>query len=317
MTRNNDNEQPSERPTVAAWPPSRLPVPRVFRPRIDAIDGEVLVLELPSAAASDVVTIPEELFLRELLDIDLGDVGSISEFTAQFGLLLYSRAREIGSGSAAQRFWSPRRDLEQIRRDLTEELRSEMTRLKAAGTSEESARRAGRPIVALLLSVQAQLESGRGPGAISVHADDFRLLAAEYRDLARIWLDTAMGASVHREKWESPHLEPPEDPPAFLSTRLDGDLRRFTPRLFPAKDAGVGRLEETWSLDAALAAQLFNDIVEPPAYRRCALEDCGRVFARARGRSERGRHRSDAKFCSKSCADLAMKRRQRARRSSV
>jgi len=300
---------------VTAWPRAALPVPLVFRPRIRDIDGDVLVLETPSQSVGDVRAVPEELFLRELLDVDLADPTSIAHFTSEYGLLLYSRARQIGNHGAEQRFWSPQRDLQEIRRALIAELRDRSAGRDGSPRSALAGDRKALPIVTLLRSVQAQL-AGRYPAdSITLHIDDFRLLATEYRDLVRIWLDFALNTDDHRAAWESP-LQVPDDPGAFLGSRLAPDLRRFAPRVVATgSGAGASDLDRTWSLNAALAVQLYNDIAETPAYRRCSLEDCRRVFARARGRSEQGRHRSDAKYCSKSCADLAMKRRQRARKS--
>ena len=302
---------------VTAWPGSPIPVPGVYRPHIRELDGDVLVLEMPSLSASAVISLPQEFFLRELLDVDLSDTRSITDFTREYGLLLFSRARHVGSRGAEQRFWSPQRSLEELRRSLAQELQAH------AGGSGRDPRSAAAdpemlPVVALLRSVHAQLVGAYPAGVMVLHVDDVRLLAAEYRDLVRIWLDFALGGEEHRTRWESPHLPVPDDTAAFLASHLEPDLRRFTPRAVPvAPSASATDPNHTWSLNAAIAAQLYNDLVERPAYRRCALDDCSRVFARARGRSEHGRHRSDAKYCSKSCADLEMKRRQRERKSST
>lgn len=300
---------------VRAWPCSMLPVPSVFRPHIRELDGDVLVLEMPSPSATALIDVPEEFALRELMELDLADAPSIAHFTSEYGLLLFSRARRVGNRGVEQRFWSPHRDPEELRRLIAQELQEHAARTgrdpRAAAADPEML-----PCVALLRSVHAQLVGGYPAGVMALHVDDVRLLAAEYRDLVRIWLDLALGGDDHRVRWESPHLTLPADTAAFLENRLAADLRRFTPQVVGvAGGSGAVELDRTWSLNSAIVAQLYNDIAEGPAYRHCALEDCQRVFARARGRSEHGRHRSDAKYCSKSCADLAMKRRQRERRS--
>ena len=75
------NEESQLRITV--WPGAPLPVPRVGRQKVDLLEGEFLHFRRGAfgRGALGVVELPDELYVRELLDLDLDDPQQICDFS--------------------------------------------------------------------------------------------------------------------------------------------------------------------------------------------------------------------------------------------
>lgn len=66
----------------------------------------------------------------------------------------------------------------------------------------------------------------------------------------------------------------------------------------------------------AMLVQIRNDIATKTAWRRCANEMCGDLFARQQGRAEAGQNRSSGvRYCTKACAKAQVQRERRRRLS--
>ena len=76
-------------------------------------------------------------------------------------------------------------------------------------------------------------------------------------------------------------------------------------------------LPET-TLYTAMAVQLFNHVAENAAVQQCANESCERFFVRQRGRSKFGQYRTQGvKYCSSSCAKAQAQRKLRKRQAEA
>jgi hypothetical protein len=65
---------------------------------------------------------------------------------------------------------------------------------------------------------------------------------------------------------------------------------------------------------SAMVLEIANDVTAGTAWRRCANEPCGQLFARQQGRAEAGQFRTEGiRFCTKSCAKAQMSRDLRRR----
>ncbi|SRR6266545_380732 len=71
-----------------------------------------------------------------------------------------------------------------------------------------------------------------------------------------------------------------------------------------------------FSLYGACLLELAQHLLEGREYRNCANESCGRLFSMQEGRSSRGRHRTDAMYCSRTCALAQAQREHRRRQAS-
>jgi hypothetical protein len=274
------------------WPPNRKSDPR----------GPLksgLVVEVP----------PEELYLRELMELDLADSDAILEFTRRYGRMDGEHWELLGA-----RRWRWR------------------------GTPREIER------IDELLSTYTVPDGDFG--GVS-HLEVFRVHARLLRDAVRLWTEATMTGSVREalRRWES-FAPPPQDSPVLRDAaglRADDDegyARRqaaefvvefLTPALAPYHPRFEVRVGgELWlsgapapRLYSAMVLQLYNHIAEGARYRHCANENCGRIFVRQRDRAQQGRYRTEGslKYCSRKCAWAAGQRawrdRQRKRKQAL
>ena len=254
-----------DKPTIWVWPGSTIPLPESYRggdtlPGKD--DGELRACE-----------VPEEFYLREVMDLDLSSAEAIVEFCRLWGDLgLLCHEHEVYRGFIA------------------------------AYEAEYS-----YPV-----DVDAE------PVAPTDPIVRFRAVAKVVRDMTRIW-PANQGALSFAElatSWESPGTPPasPADALDRLSIGLNLALQPF--QVHAVVEPGgqeSGTLEPT--LLSVVCLQLANDINDKPGYSRCRNENCGRLFARQRGRAQAGQYRTvGVEYCSRSCALAQSQRNWRRRR---
>jgi hypothetical protein len=244
---------------VATWPLDRLPVPRAERWRRVRVNGDLLIGSTKGAIAAH---LPDELYLRELLDLDVADAQAVATWCGRFGPL---------GGT-----------------DFT------------------------------LLPAKA-----RPPAEAAYTLDVFRYHAVTLRNLVRTWDAFTSGQAVDAlvGGWEPGGARRSASSRADLARVL---LRDFGATLSAAlvplhaeiaiTPIGVQPGAKATNTYTAMAAQLWNQVVEGEGYRRCANETCGRLFYRQRGRSEHGQHRTTSlRYCSRECARAQVERERRRR----
>jgi hypothetical protein len=264
---------------ITTWPGSVVPVPPV-RVRPVELNGDWLDFDTDALAASDLVEIPDEMYLRELRELDLSEPEALLKFASQYGQLnvwgLETGFSELGS------------------RDDFPALRTR--------TELEADDRAG---------------SGKSP-AFS-HVNGYAAHAIVLRNSAEIWhhyLNAGDAFDVSELQWEGLDLmgyrQPINTAEAlnYLADTLYAGLADFRPHvLLDGVEQWAGRPAET-SLFAALCLQLMNHITERAPYRRCANETCRRVFVRQRdGRARYEIQRTEGvRYCSRRCANAQTQR---------
>jgi hypothetical protein len=253
---------------------------------------------------------PEELYLRELMDLDLDDTQAIVEFTRRYGRFEQERWELLPQWYT--RNWRQRGEALELER-----------------------------IDELFASYRG---SGREHVGSASHPEVFRLYARILRDAIRLWTEAAMTGSIDRAlgAWESSLPKPPDSIPTreavglgpgddevfarhraaeFLVNLLNDALTPYHPRLelnVPGVAWQIG--VPAPGLYSAMVLQLYNHIAEEAQYRRC--ENCDRIFVRQRDRAEQGRYRTEGlRYCSKRCAWAAGQRKwrenQRKRKSAA
>jgi hypothetical protein len=290
---------------IASWPCGPVPLPPIEVPTLTHFDGNVMGFDAPVRWP---VELPMELYLREVVDLDLTDTEAIRAFSGRFG--------PIGLP-----------DL----KDLTpEEAMSHAGPFRAKGLT------APRPEALAEMRRRVVAETPTGGNALGASRtflllDEFRLHVRLMRDLAHIWQAHQAGegyASV-TEQWESYDFGITELLGVsalnletlllwFLASSLNHGMRDFRVRL------GVESIDDTLvnrsrggaasSLYALLCLQLWNHVVEDATYRRCQNETCGRLFVRQRGRAKHHQYRTEGVlYCSRECARAQAQRGLRRR----
>lgn len=225
--------------------------------------------------------LPTDFYLRELAQVEIGDLESVAELTRSFGAFCGL--------------------------DLAELEPSTRVRLNLPPTAEVDAMRRQVQRSAVLHRSEIE-EHQRALG----HARDTWLWLADSDDLdrldlaANLWSPEGMahayGVMGTDGRADAIRL-------AKFTAELNAGLRRFS--------VGLGELElrpEPITIYAASCLQIYNHIAERATVQTCQNEMCGRRFVRQRGRSRYGVHRSEGvQYCDKSCARAQAQREYRRR----
>ncbi|MFI5642937.1 hypothetical protein ACIA8H_36855 [Streptomyces goshikiensis] len=96
-----------------------------------------------------------------------------------------------------------------------------------------------------------------------------------------------------------------------LASTLNSALERFS--------IGIGGLDERYPTVLSVAfLQLYNHLAENATIRECANENCRRPYVRQRGRAEYGQNRTTGtKYCTRECARAQAQRQHRRRKASA
>ncbi len=289
------NNPPEPMFRLSAWPPGPLPLPQLLvYPLLPVTPDGFLARDLSQARPRGgqrgrAVTVPDELYLRELREMDLDDAQQVAAFVAAYGPLGQPDWRELpGAYLPGQ-----------------------------------------PGVLALIEQAFAGYLAERGhakrPPGLS-HLEEFRVHARLLRDLVRI-LEAYQGLLTLDQveaQWESRWVTPElwrsagiREALAFMAECLHQPLRDFHARLEIHEEpwTGHGLLEAVPSLYAVLCLQLWNHIAEQTPYRVCQRPDCARLFVRQQGRARYDQHkRSGSLYCTVQCARVVASRRFREER---
>lgn len=240
------------------------------------------------------VAVPDELYLRELQDIDPFNVQDILRFTRTWGRLGAPDSTELGDEVWRWREFDP--------------------------------------VWAIVGQRLGEVPDAGGKHSIHwndrpwAHANEFTAHAIRLRNATQIWLryQETDGALDDLEwlPWEGtsiggrPAPTTPGDALNYLAVAINGGMRAFRPHLrIEGVDNQLGRTR-TATLYEAMAAQLMNHVSSGARYRRCANEKCGRLFVHKRSGDQRKydiKRSEGIKFCSTSCSSAQTQRQYRRR----
>lgn len=314
------------------WPDMMLPVPRVQR-GLYVHAGEGAIVECDRAQPA---TPPDELYLRDLMNLDLENCDEIASFCTRFGALRlsYRPTRRVQDVVGRYKEWNDGAF------DTSPEALEDFVRWEYEGATErdliqeasqtETIIRAVHATFALRENLRESTDPFRTLDAF--HADDFRLRAEELRDMVRILLALQGETRLHDAALEARHTlrgDSFDHQVLWLLREVNNGLDSARPRLIaqgspldsPFLELTGGRWfgaldpdDEVTSLDSALCIQLFNAAVATPHYKVCAFEPCGQLFIHQRGRSRHGGHSASSMYCSRECARAEQKRKERAKK---
>jgi len=293
------------------WPPAPILVPPVRVDEVDLTDEGFLEFSSTAYRRAESLddapewvglrTVPEELYLRELVDLDLEDSRAIAEFTLRYGRLgVYD--------------WA----------DLPVERRRWPAELRAVDALLKRHLRPGETLVDRRFS----------------HVEEVAVHARVVRDATRLWTAYREGRDLSGvvADWESilapptvaddlrhevqRHKVSPEESLAravgdFFPLLFDAALRPYHVRVEARSQAAqaIPFGFPQGNLFSALCLQLRNHMAENAKYRRCRNTTCGRLFVNKR--SSRGaqpaafKRRKGVEFCSDACMWAQNKRDRR------
>jgi hypothetical protein len=264
---------------VTVWPGGPIPVPKMTPWSIQVLDGRFLYYDIPQPE----VALPEEMFLREVMDCDPADPETAIRFTTTCGVL-------TGFGERTFEYLPP-----------TETYRGPFPGLLHVAAQYAETANLHPNYVVSLEAVRLHLGALRA----MVRHWDAHLAGAPPEALVAAWIREGMSVLPdEREAWR------------VFGAHLNAAIRPFQAHIELASPDGIGVLagRPSANLYSALCLQLMNEMAASSTFRRCANETCGRLFVRQRGGSRYGQHRSDAMYCTPECARMQAQRQYRRRK---
>lgn len=314
--------------SVRPWPDRALPIPAVEVRRYACLGDSIVIQEAPPRS----VVPPDDLYVWELMRLDLNDPVAIAHFCSTFGevrLTLSPVDQLNGPDGLLTDFRAYAHGFYLYERDAVEPYLTQLNEETPTPTEFDTKRlESATAILGAIqasMRVQESLDSSRGfrvvqnhlpEDAEGFHVDDFRLAASELRDMTRILLALLGEPGMYEQGLEARHVQRGDtfsEHVSWFRGCVDAGLRSMPPRLVDDRAEDATSWPPKASLYTALCVEYFNAIVEAPHYRVCDLQGCAQVFVSQRGRTTKGGHRSDAIYCSTSCARAAAKRASRAR----
>ncbi len=284
---------------ATVWPGILPPVTRIDTLGPYYLDGDIIRLDLEHADIRT-VDIPDELYLRELWDLDLTDPTAIITFTNTYGRLGHLHPIPMRQHPKSERPLNadtPLLDGQTIRLlgvKVPDERKLHGDSWHREVTDHPSMRHWGAVEIGLAISNGIQ------------HIDTFRAWAETFRILVDIY-DRYAGLEAEEDEVE--HL-------AIVLTEL---LQPFSPTIQIRHewdlDTEFDPFEDTYPrLESVLALQMYRHLAADDVYLRCENEPCGRLFVHQRGRAKHNQYRGlGVKYCSKNCAKAQVERDRRHR----
>ncbi|MCG2808433.1 MAG: hypothetical protein L6413_09260 [Coriobacteriia bacterium] len=271
-------------------------IPAVPVYRIVERDGE-FYSATPDLPDEPYAEFEDEFYLRGLFDLEIADSDELIAFLRRYGQLSYP-----GRGWADLREWDPAAEV--------------WAPLMLTHTRQRVEER-----IAQLVSTRELPSFTTWTFRELYHLDEARIRISRIRNMARavVYLDDVIDAAELKTMWEAGLDAAPSDKDEarkYVADSLSAALSTLHPSVSLLGEV-VRRREST--LYAALAVQLYNDMVDGVQFRKCPR--CSRLFVRHRGRTgglqpQRRGGAGAVRFCSKQCTDANASRELRRRRSA-
>ena len=270
--------QKVEVPRVWAYPMRRVGDSFVYDPQQTFMDERGVYQEKLGHS----VQVPDELYLREVLALDLADEDALFKFVEEYGPLGYK------PGKSCLPYLIPAHFLENLEIGLHYDPEVDVLCQSVA-------------------SVQAHLRCIRD----AVRLYEVQTAQMTLEELESTWELDELGVAC-------PTDGPAVD--RLLAVIVNQGLLPFQVgiRLVGIDDEPWQVGLTAPDIYSCLCLQLFNHIAEEAIYLTCHNERCGRLFVRQQGRSEKGGHRTTGvMYCSDYCARAQGQRELRKRKAAA
>ncbi|MFF0043628.1 hypothetical protein ACFYRG_47015 [Streptomyces mirabilis] len=276
------------RPTL--WPGSTIPVPPLTRRVKNVRVKGNWILWTPAPFEDRIsVELPEDFYLRELMELPADDLEGAAQMMAAYGPL----------------FGIDRDDLSLDSEDVYEKLQDIP---EAGGDQQPHPFGVHRDLVAIYVrtaqdAITTWLACQREGGLeelVRPHVTEETLA------------DLRSQTQHHEQPW-------PQSLKELRELLIDAELtalQEVLNRALGRFSIGIGDLSDRYPTVYSVAfLQLYNHLVEGATVHHCANERCGRAFVRQRGRAAYRQHRTTGvKYCSRECARAQAQRELRRRR---
>ncbi|MFH8295433.1 hypothetical protein [Streptomyces sp. NPDC018059] len=277
---------PRFRPTL--WPGTPVPAPALEPVEGVQVDGDFIVWHGSSLHRQPAkVSLPEDFYLRELRELDPGDMATVATWMSTYGL--FCRAGE---------------ELDLVNWTLEAE-----AEVNALGKREHPQRGGW--------SMHRDL--------VSIHVQEAQEAVATWLACQREGgLDALIEPDITEEnlaqvRESDPAVRDLDDLRELEEWFRLGQLKNSLNAALSSFGVGIGSLGDRRPTIYSVAfLQMYNHIAENAVIRQCASETCRRAFVRQRGRAAYGQNRtSGIKYCTRECARAQAQREHRRRRKAA
>jgi hypothetical protein len=279
------------------WPGEVPPVSHVETLGPYRLDGEIIRLDLEHAEVYT-VDIPDELYLRELRDLDLTESAAIIGFVNTYGRL----------GHRHPTLPRDNPDLNQLVKELAVHQPGPIIQLLGVNVPNESTLdwESWREEV---------VEHPSNAGRSEWETRQFIADGIQHIDTFRAWAEAfhILTETCHRYLG----LDADEQRFILFAVVLEELLHPFSPRIGIPYDDDLDTVFDPFRftharLENVLVLQMYRHIAAEDSYKPCENENCGRLFVHQIGRSKYGQNRrSGVKYCSSNCASAKGERERR------
>ncbi|MFJ5779927.1 CGNR zinc finger domain-containing protein [Streptomyces sp. NPDC093094] len=278
---------PRFRPTL--WPGTPVPTPEL-RPLYRArAEGEWIVWTVHQRTKVTPVPLPEDFYLRELMELDAHNLEAIADLMRSYGYLGGNISSFSFDEEDHYRYVALQEQEHPVHGPFS--LHGELatlfvTQAQEAVTTWTALRREGG--LDALIDAEATEEMLAEMRAANTDRDE--VFPHDLAHLRELLIDLRIGN---------------------LHSTLNSALEPFS--------IGIGTLTDRLpSLLSVALLQLYNHLAEDATIRECANETCRRAYVRQRGRAEYGQNRtSGTKYCTRECARAQAQREHRRRKSAA
>lgn len=252
------------------------------------VEGADWIIWPIGSRSSQVVDLPADFYLRELMELPVGNLEAVATLMRQYGLLFGLELDELGL-----RDYDPER----------------VADLKAIPPFHQT--------------IEGVQFHGVHRDLINFHVQVAQSAITTWLALQRPGgLDDLVMTEATEELLTAYNAVPTNSPMLmadFPSMLLEFRLLDFEQAVDAALSKfsiGLSGLSERQPTVYSVSfLQLYNHLVEKAEFRQCANEPCGKTFVRQRGRAEFGQHRtSGVLYCTRDCARAQAQRQLRRRR---